>query len=291
LPNPTFSEPDIRALLTAQTLTRIAPSITPMIRDAIVADAPAVFARHRIDTICRIAHALAQFKRETGGLRRLDENLAYASAARLMAVWPRRFPTVASAAPYVRNARKLANFVYARRNGNGPAASGDGYAYRGSGLIQLTGRGNFRTVGELIGMGRTLEDDPEIARRPASALLIGAGYWTAREINEAADGDAGADVDRVTRRINPFEGGEGMGERRANFAAILKILRSAAAVSAPEQPSAAGSSAARPRAVASPAPAALSRRVPVRRAPLTAARTGVAPPRRGARPPRRGAAD
>ena len=55
---------------------------------------------------------------ESGELQRLVENLSY-TAARLCAVWPNRFATVDAAQPYERNPERLANYVYARRLGNG----------------------------------------------------------------------------------------------------------------------------------------------------------------------------
>lgn len=93
------------------------------------------------------------------------ENLNYTSASRIRAVWPSRFPTDASAQPYVRNPQKLANNVYANRLGNGNPASGDGYRYRGAGLgAQLTGRANFRKFG--------IENNPDKAMDPQFGAYI-----------------------------------------------------------------------------------------------------------------------
>ena len=82
------------------------------------------------------AHFVSQVLHESGGLRWLEENLNY-SAARLVAVWPRRFPTEDRARPYARNPERLANNVYGGRMGN--TEPGDGWRYRGRGLIQITG--------------------------------------------------------------------------------------------------------------------------------------------------------
>ena len=87
----------------------------------------------------RAASFLAQIAEESDELRHLVENLNY-SAGRLMQVWPTRFPPVKSARSYERNPEKLANHVYASRLGNGDQASGDGWRYRGRGLIQATGQ-------------------------------------------------------------------------------------------------------------------------------------------------------
>ena len=104
--------------------------------------------KFEINTPARVACFLAQTGHESGQFNRLIEGLFYKTAARLTAVWPRRFPNEASAAPYVKNEEKLANFVYANRIGNGPVESGDGFRYRGRGLIQITGRSNYSDVGK-----------------------------------------------------------------------------------------------------------------------------------------------
>lgn len=90
-----------------------------------------------LDKPNRLQFFLAQLGHESSGLTVDEENLDY-SAARLMAVWPSRFPTLAAAQPYAHNPRALANKVYGGRLGNiGPD---DGWKYRGRGYIQLTGR-------------------------------------------------------------------------------------------------------------------------------------------------------
>lgn len=92
--------------------------------------------RYEINTRDRICSFLAQTGHESGQFRILVESLNY-SAARLTKVWPKRFPTLAAAAPYAQNEQKLGSFVYANRLGNGDVGSGDGFRYRGRGLIQL----------------------------------------------------------------------------------------------------------------------------------------------------------
>src|SRR6266481_4067159 len=99
----------------------------------------------------RAAAFLAQVAHESSELTHLIENLSY-SAARLIQVWPRRFPTLKKARTYERNPEKLANYVYASRLGNGDEASGDGWRYRGRGLIQLTGRSNYASCSTATGI-------------------------------------------------------------------------------------------------------------------------------------------
>jgi len=91
------------------------------------------------------AYALATAHHETGGtFGPVTENLNYTTAARIKQVWPKRFPTLASAEPYVKNPRALANKVYGDRADLGNGGGDDGWAFRGRGLAQITGRANYR---------------------------------------------------------------------------------------------------------------------------------------------------
>lgn len=149
-----------------------------------------------IESPRRIAHFLAQTATETGGFRSLTENLRY-SAAGLMATWPSRFPSLASTDGYANNPQALANKVYGGRLGNGPVTSGDGWRYRGRGLIQLTGKENYAKRGAETGL--PLVTDPDLAADPATAVKLACLYWKAKGINALADAD---DIERVRRAVN-----------------------------------------------------------------------------------------
>nr|WP_246715312.1 glycoside hydrolase family 19 protein [Aestuariivirga litoralis] len=97
-----------------------------------------------------ILQFLAQLFHESVGLTRFLENLNYSSPARLIAVWPKRFPNLASAKPYAGNPQALANKVYASRMGNGDEASGDGWRYRGRGGLQATGRAMYQNISAIL---------------------------------------------------------------------------------------------------------------------------------------------
>jgi putative chitinase len=159
--------------------------------------------RFEINTPPRAAAFLAQIAHESGELRRLVENLNY-SAARLCAVWPNRFPTVEAAQPYERNPEGLANYVYARRLGNGDVASGDGWRFRGRGLIQLTGRGNYRSCSTAVAL--PFETEPARLESPEAAALAAAQFWQSRGLNHLADdyNDDNDDEDfiSITKIIN-----------------------------------------------------------------------------------------
>jgi putative chitinase len=159
-----------------------------------IAEAISAYADAReINTPLRMAHFLGQTSVESAGFSRLEENLNY-SAERLCAVWPKRFPNIASAQPYAHNPQALAEKVYGGRMGNAP---GEAWSKRGSGLIQITGHDNFALVSSLTG-----EDclaNPDLLRTPEHAVKAACAWWQSKGLNELADRD---DVRSITRTIN-----------------------------------------------------------------------------------------
>ncbi|SIP94372.1 putative chitinase [Rhizobium sp. RU35A] len=105
-----------------------------------------------------LAYALATAYHETGAaMQPVQENLNY-RAEGLLKVFPKYF-SPADAQACQRNPQKIANRAYANRMGNGDEASGDGWRYRGRGLVQITGRNNYRTYGIENDPDKALEDD------------------------------------------------------------------------------------------------------------------------------------
>jgi putative chitinase len=151
----------------------------------------------QINTPRRAALFLGNLAEETGGFQAFQENLHYTTAARLCAVWPSRFPSVAAATPYLNNPEKLANHVYAGRLGNGDEASGDGWRYRGQGPIQLTGKSTFAAWGTT--MGKSADEAAAIILTPAGGAQSACWYWNTRNLNPLADA---WNVPGVTQKIN-----------------------------------------------------------------------------------------
>lgn len=174
------------------------------------------FERYFINTSARKAAFLANVAVESGELAVKRENLFYTHAERIAAVWPRRF-TIESARAYVSNPQALANLVYAGRNGNGDTASGDGFAYRGGTLMQLTGRGNFLAAGVAVGVD--LEGNPELCNDPCVSADVAAWFFSSHGCNELADA---GQFDAVCKRING--GTVGIDERRKYHTRALSAL-------------------------------------------------------------------
>lgn len=171
------------SLITYDDVKKISPSARDELARALV-EAAGDFHSADITTRLRMAHFLAQVMTETGGLKRLDENMNYAFPT-LMRVFSRRTVSEAKAREIAGNPVAVANWVYGGRLGNLGRDTQDGWNYRGSGFIQLTGRANFRDRGREVGL--PLEENPELARQPREGLLVALAYWTARGINAAAD--------------------------------------------------------------------------------------------------------
>ena len=107
--------------------------------------------------------------------------------------------------------------AYEGRADLGNVRNGDGIRYKGRGVIQLTGRSNYRRYGALLGVN--LEERPEQAAEPRLAFQIAALYWLDRGLN--APTDAG-DLEAVTRRING--GLNGLADRRARLEAAQRLF-------------------------------------------------------------------
>ena len=163
--------------------------------------------RHGIaESRLRLAHFFAQVLHESGCMRFDMENMNYSSDA-LQKVFGKYFPTKEEADAYARKPEKIANRVYANRMGNGDEASGDGWRYRGRGLIQLTGRANYKAFAEWIGNAH-LMDEPDLVCTEY-AVHSAVFFWVTNDLNRFADRD---DVVGLTKRING--GVNGLAHRR-----------------------------------------------------------------------------
>ena len=170
------------------------------------------------ETPQRLAMFLAQCGYESESFNVLRELMSYRTVAQLRAVYPREFPTDDSAQRYVMNPSGLANFVYANKLGNGGPESGDGFKFRGGGLLQITGKANYEAVGKAIGRDFMLRPNDIIIE--AVAVQTSAYFWNLKDLNAAADA---GDIDHTTRAINGTAM-EGAAERRELYQKLLAQL-------------------------------------------------------------------
>src|SRR4051794_37302590 len=165
------------------------------LRAGMIETAQSVFAKHGIATPLLAAHVMAQISHECGAGHDVVENLNY-TAGRMMQVWPSRFPTVASAAPYARNPRALANKVYNGRMGNA-LGSDDGWNFRGRGASQTTGRQGYQRLARATGLD--VVNHPDLVNDPRYFLLCGVADFVNCGCLPFAKAD---DLLNVTRRLN-----------------------------------------------------------------------------------------
>lgn len=205
--------------LTEQQLLQILPKARPIAGIFLPALNRAAL-RWKIDSSVRMAAFLAQVGHESGQLRSLVENLNY-SAEALVRTWPSRF-TPQTAGAYARQPEKIANKVYGGRMGNGAEASGDGWRFKGRGLIQLTGRSNYRAAG--TGLGLPLEDQPELLEQAEHAAQSAAWWWAKHGLNELADAGRIQDIGSLINTGQPGRVPHGAAERKALYDLALKVL-------------------------------------------------------------------
>jgi putative chitinase len=148
-----------------------------------------------INTPHREAMFLAQCGHESGQFSLVTENLNY-KAETLTKVFPKYFKDV-DPNDYAKQPEKIANRVYANRMGNGDSESGDGYRYRGRGLIQLTGKNNYSACGEAL--EKDLHSDSDYLATPEGAARSAGWFFQENGCNEVADSD---DVVKCTKIIN-----------------------------------------------------------------------------------------
>lgn len=153
--------------------------------------------RFGISTRSRLAAFIAQAAHESANFTRTEESLYYRTPERIRAMWPTRVTSLQQAATLCGRPQALANVVYANRLGNGDSASNDGWNYRGRGLIQLTGRANYKVAGDALAANYVTA--PNLVALPTHAAMTAGWFWASVHGNDLAD--AGL-IDELTKKIN-----------------------------------------------------------------------------------------
>lgn len=184
------------------------------------------FDRFDISTPLRQCAFLAQVGHESTRLTRVEENLNY-SANGLVRTFPNHF-TQETAKLFAYKPMNIANKVYANLLGNGDEASGEGWKFRGRGLIQVTLKNNYSTASKrLTGDINVFLNNPDMLLDPEWAVRSACDYWDANHLNVFADENSLADFKNMTKKINRAL--RGLDDR-------LSIWRKAKQVFAIEQP-------------------------------------------------------
>ena len=177
-----------------------------------------VLPKYEIDSPQRVSAFIAQCTHESGGFKRLKENLNY-KAESLVRVFPKYFPSLDLAKQYAHDQEKIANRVYGGRMGNGDESSGDGFRYCGRGLIQLTGRNNYTKFAESIGMDP--QDVQAYLESYEGAVESACWFWKTNNLNQFADS---GDILTMTKRING--GTIGLEDRIKHYNHALEVFGS-----------------------------------------------------------------
>lgn len=168
----------------------ILKQIAPYAKDSIISDLEKYFDKYmpiyNVNTYLRVCHFIAQCAHESDSFKTLEE---YASGS-----------------------------AYEGRKDLGNTQPGDGKRYKGRGIIQLTGRANYRDAGRRLGFD--LEGKPELAKTGEVSVLTALDYWNTRGLNSFADKD---DVLTITKRING--GTNGLEDRKNYLARAKKVLK------------------------------------------------------------------
>jgi len=174
-----------------------------------------ILPKYEINTPNRVAGFFAQCGHESMNFTALSENLNY-RAETLEKLFSKYFSKAGrNAADYAKQPEKIANVIYGGRMGN--VEDGDGYRFRGRGVIQLTGKDNYSAFALSIKM--TLPDVIDYIQTKKGALESACWYWNSRKLNIACDEN---DIVKMTKLVNG--GTIGLEDRRKHYEQALAVL-------------------------------------------------------------------
>lgn len=187
-------------MIEEKTMRDIKQGLRAVIKDTKLIDSyakPLVTAMEHfnINTNKRMAAFIGQCMVESSNFTKLEEGLYYTTPSRIEAIFSR---ARGRGNELARNPEKLANVVYAGRLGNGNEASGDGWKYRGRGLIQLTGKTNYTIAGKELDLDLVGNPD-QVKDNLFVACLTAAWFFSKNGCNELADG---WQISNITKRVN-----------------------------------------------------------------------------------------
>lgn len=204
-------------LLNLPTLQSLCPSTKAFILDQYWAPLNDVIAYYDMNTAQRFAGFLSNIMHESVAFNAVRENLNYSESG-LLNTFPKYF-NATTAKAYAHRPERIASLVYANRMGNGPEESGDGWKFRGRGLIQITGHDNYISFAQALDM--SLDDTVAYMETPAGACSSAGWYWDTNKLNSYCDS---GDFIGLVKRING--GTHGLSERQYYYQKCLNLYNS-----------------------------------------------------------------
>ena len=205
--------------LTEQKFNKLYPKALPGIYQEIIQNVQ----KAGIQTDNQLAMFIAQCAHESAGFQKFQENLNYSSEG-LRKTFPKYFPgTTSQKYGYIKNKAGvivqkadqagIANIVYANRMGNGPASTGDGWKYRGRGVVQLTGKDNYTRFQKWLGDPEILSNPDKILSSAKLIVLTGVFFWDVNKLYGISD------FVLLTKRVNG--GTIGLEDRTREYKELL----------------------------------------------------------------------
>ena len=228
-------------LITKEQLAKIFPASSQENLIQVAAELNSDLIKYGLDTALRKAHFFAQVKEESGSaLNAMVENLNYSPEALINKFsYYRAHKAEALEDAYekdpktqkiTRSAKQeiIANKIYANRLGNGSIASGDGWNYRGRGLIQVTGRYNYTENAKQYKKLYTDAADfilhPEMLQKHPHSIRSAVVFWILHGLHKLADaGDSSSVVDSITKKVNLHT--DSYSKRQAHFQSAYQAFK------------------------------------------------------------------
>lgn len=217
-------EENVCEMLTGERLASVFPRADADRLAEIARELDLRIASGKLNSRERLIHFLAQMRQEAGPDARLEEGFNYSPSGlrgtfRYFRINPDEAEVYGRTDEHPADRVSIANLAYADRTGNGDAASGDGWRFRGRGLFQLTGRDNYQAFSEWhernFGVGVDFVSDPDRAAEPVYAVRSAVFFWVENDLPELADaGLSDAATNDITQRINSRTDEESRRERQ-----------------------------------------------------------------------------
>ena len=228
--------------ITANQLQKIFSAASSEFMEQVASELSTNPAKYGLDTALRRAHFFAQVRQEGGAAMEAKvESLNYSpEGLKTTFKYYRLHPAEALSDGYTRDGKthkiskhadeqSIGNKAYADRNGNGHALTGDGWNYRGRGLIQITGRSNYAAAtlqykSLYSDQNISFEASPDLMGDFPYTVRSAVCFWMQHQLHKLADrGAKVSDVDRITKIVNLHTGS--YGDRRANFKVAYRAFK------------------------------------------------------------------